>query len=108
MLRHKWPGNIRELHATLIRASLWNAGTTISEAEIEDAVFPQPSGTESILGRDLTAEFDIQDVIREVARHYIERALKKNGGRKTKAADDLGFNSYQTLSNWMKRLRIEI
>jgi transcriptional regulator with PAS, ATPase and Fis domain len=42
-----------------------------------------------------------------VARHYLERALAEAGGNKTKAASLVGLPSYQTLTNWLKRYRIE-
>lgn len=43
----------------------------------------------------------------EIVRYYITRALQETGGKKTAAARLLGLSSYQTLTNWMKRARIE-
>ncbi|NQU63917.1 MAG: hypothetical protein HQ517_06490 [SAR324 cluster bacterium] len=70
-------------------------------------MFQQPSKKESILFKNIDKSFNIQNVMKSVAKHYIERALKKNNGNKTKAAEDLGLKNYQTLSNWMTKYDIE-
>ncbi len=108
ILQHAWPGNIRELHATLIRASLWNSGNKITEGDIKEAIFQQSSGKDNILNKELSKEFNLQAVMTEVAKHYIEKALNVNNGHKTKAAENLGLKNYQTLTNWMKKYNIEI
>jgi len=45
--------------------------------------------------------------VRGVETHYVRRALDEANGNKTKAAELLGLSSYQTLTNWMQRLKIE-
>lgn len=100
---HPWRGNIRELYSTLLRASLWSQGGKITESDIEAALFKAPGPEGSVLDRELDDNFDIQSVIGEVVRHYVSRALEQTGGNRTKAASLLGFSSYQTLNNWMKR-----
>lgn len=107
ILNYHWPGNIRELYATLLRASLWSTGELISDSDITEALFQQPSKNESILFRDINKDFNIQDVMASVAKHYIERALSKHHGNKTRAAEDLGLKNYQTLSNWMSKYGID-
>lgn len=107
MLNYHWPGNIRELHSTILRASLWTNGEKITEEAIAEAMFQPPSSKESVLYRSIDNNFKIQDVMKVVAKHYIGRALKKNNGNKTKAAEDLGLSNYQTLSNWMTKYGIE-
>ncbi len=46
-------------------------------------------------------------MIDEVVRHYLEQALQATGGNKTRAAELLGLASYQTLTNWLKKYRLE-
>jgi transcriptional regulator with PAS, ATPase and Fis domain len=107
ILQQPWQGNIRELHSTLLRAGLWNQGDTISAADIERALFRMPEKEVGILGKDLSQGVDIKELISSVSAHYIGRALAESGGSKSKAATMLGFNSYQTLTNWIKKYGIK-
>ena len=107
ILQQQWQGNIRELHSTLLRAGLWSRGDTISAADVERALFRMPEREVGILGRDLSQGIDIKELISSVSAHYIERALAESGGSKSKAASKLGFNSYQTLTNWMKKYGVK-
>jgi len=105
-INHRWPGNVRELQNTLMRAALWSGGDTIDKQDIDDAMLPvaKKSGKgDDILGRPLTDDFDLEDVIHEVASHYLERALEDSGGVKKSAAKLLNFKNYQTLDNWLKK-----
>lgn len=96
------------MHATLVRATLWGASDKISESDMHEALLsPQPKD-QQILGRDISQGIDINDIIKEVSVHYIERALAEAGNSETKAAELLGFNSYQTLNNWMKKNGISV
>ena len=104
MLTHVWPGNVRELENTLKRAHIWATGETITEEDARAAVFsvPQPCH-DSILGRPLGDGFTLKVLLEQVAKHYLDRALIETGDNKTKAAELLGFTSYQTLNYWLKR-----
>lgn len=107
LLSYAWPGNIRELYHTLVRAAIWSQSRTISADDARAALLQiQPQG-DSVLGRPLTQGFDLKGLLDKVARDYIARALKQSGDRKTVAAELLGFPNYQTFGNWMKRLGVE-
>jgi transcriptional regulator with GAF, ATPase, and Fis domain len=100
-----WPGNARELENALIRASLWAAGPTIGKREVERALdVATPFSAEVILGRPLGDGLNVQELMDEVARHYIVRALEEARGVKRQAAELLGLGSATTLTNWMDRL----
>ena len=103
LLRHSWPGNVRELTNILQRMAIWSSGSHIEAEDVKDALpMPlQPSAT--ILERPFGEGFAIEEILEEVTRHYLKRAMSEALGNKTKAAHLLGLPSYQTLSNWMKK-----
>lgn len=104
MLRHTWPGNVRELHNTLLRASIWASGDKITAEDIAAslAVTVSPKA-ETVLGRPLDQSISLPEIIGDVARHYLERAMAQTHGNKSEAARLLGLGSYQTLSNWLQK-----
>lgn len=104
---HPWPGNIRELYHTLMRAAIWSSGMVISEEDIRAALLQTPAKDDGSFERPLTQGFDLERLLDEVKRHYIGLALQRAQGRKTGAAKLLGLASHQTLGNWMKRLGID-
>ena len=55
-----------------------------------------------LLGRNLDNTFDIQELIKELKKHYIQKALAENSNNKTKSAEKLGLKSYQVLNSWME------
>ncbi len=104
--RHQWPGNVGELKAVLRRAAVW-ADEEIQAEHIESSILPVTVKTQgdSVLDRPLD-EVNIHELLDEVSRHYLQRALDSTDGNKTKAASMLGLNNYQTLTNWMSRLQM--
>jgi DNA-binding NtrC family response regulator len=93
---------------TLRRAAVWTTGDTIQADDIREALFPVNLQTpEHVLNRSITDEFAIQEVMAEVARHYLERAMSECGDNKSKAARMLGLPNYQTLTNWLKKYGLE-
>jgi transcriptional regulator with PAS, ATPase and Fis domain len=105
--RHPWPGNVRELENTLKRAAVWTEGITIAETDIQDAILslPRKHDVDGVLGRPLGDTFNLERVLQEVEKHYLERALQEAGGNKTKAAAIVGFDNYQTFSNRLGKVR---
>jgi len=99
---HGWPGNVRELQASLTRASVWSGGETITEREMREALLERPAKAGDLLGRKLDNTFDIQELIKDLKKHYIKKALAENGNNKAKSAEKLGLKSYQVLSSWME------
>ena len=103
---HGWPGNVRELYHTLLRASIWSLGPEIGSAEVTAAILRPPQKDAGLLDRPLTPGFQLQDVLDDVSRIYMGRALKQTEGRKSAAAKLLGFSNYQTLDNRMSKLQM--
>lgn len=107
ILNQAWPGNIRELYGTLLRASIWSEGDLISEMDIQEAMLERLSVTASGELPELGNGIDIQELLEIIKRKYVLQALKQSAGNKKKATELLSLPNYQTLSNWMEKLNIE-
>jgi DNA-binding NtrC family response regulator len=110
MLQHSWPGNIRELLNTLQRAAVWSDDEVIGLEAIRDAIQLSPRtahGTDNILSRPVESGIELELLMAQVARHYIERTLDHTHNNKTQAAKLLGFGNYQTFTNWMNRYGVK-
>lgn len=106
---HAWPGNIRELMATLTRVAVQSTGKEVSAAEAQDSIAlgTRSAGGNSILGRPIIdGKFDINEVLKEVKRHYVQRALEQTAGNKAKAARALGLGNHATLHDWIHALNL--
>jgi len=107
ILNHDWPGNVRELHAALLRASIWSTQETISEIDMRESMLDSVTQNSSLLNREIGKDFDIQEVINDLERHYVLRAWQQSGHKKKLAADLLGYNNYQTFDKRLIKLGIE-
>lgn len=104
LCNHNWPGNVRELEHTIHRAAISSLSDKIDEHDIQHALllkFYKSKEDENILNRPLRKGFNLENLLNEVSIHYIKRALNDADGKKTKAAELLGFNSHQKLNYWM-------
>jgi len=107
LLAHGWPGNVRELLNTLRRAAIWSDGAAISSEDVREALLPAiVSGRQDVLARPLGGGFDLQALLKDVARSYLQRAMDEARGSKTKAAELVGLPSYQTLTNWLSKYEV--
>ncbi len=99
-----WPGNIRELWNTLLRASIWSDGSELTVENLQRAMIERP-GAKPVDTRlpDLGQGIDINEVLDKTKRYYAEKALEATAGQKVKAARLLGLPNHQTLSNWLKQ-----
>jgi len=106
ILRHRWPGNVRELLNTLRRVTLFAESERIAGKEMLEAIEPaikNHGANDNILNRDISEGINLQEVIKDVASHYLKNSMKEAGNNKSKAAKNLGFQNYQTLDNWLKK-----
>ncbi|MCA2979484.1 MAG: sigma-54-dependent Fis family transcriptional regulator [Myxococcaceae bacterium] len=107
LLNHPWPGNVRELLNTLRRATIWSDESTMSTEDVRESLLPAAGARQSeVLGRPLGGTFKLEDLLDDVARHYLRRAMVEAGWVKKKAAELVGLPSYQTLSNWLTRYKV--
>jgi transcriptional regulator with GAF, ATPase, and Fis domain len=108
LLRQPWPGNVRELEGTLWRAFLWAKGPSIEAGDIREALFiRQDAPRDTVLEQPLGEGFSLEATIAHVVRHYLSRALKEANNNKTRAAQLVGFKSYQRLNQWLERYEVE-
>ena len=94
---------------TLQRAAVWSDDETISLEAISDAILLSPRGLHGghdILNQPLDSGVELEALMAQVARHYIQRALAHTRNNKTQAARLLGFGNYQTFTNWMNRFGV--
>lgn len=114
----EWPGNVRQLEHALERAVL--LAPVDPEARVRRELEPHDLGTELLeaaaFGRpsegtlprglewltDLTRVLPLKEALEGPERLLIERALARHGGRRDRAADDLGINR-STLFNKMRK-----
>ena len=108
LLQHSWPGNVRELKNTLRRASIWSAGQLIEKEDVEEALlFHTTRNENNILNLPLDNGLNLPELMKQLAQHYLKKALQETNNNKTKAAKLIGLPNYQTLTNWLKKYEIE-
>ncbi|MEP0357406.1 sigma-54 dependent transcriptional regulator [Paraglaciecola sp.] len=105
--KQPWAGNVRELQATILRATLWQAGDVLNEDDIAQSLISSTRKSENLMDRGLTQEFDINEVIGELTKSYVVKAMEHCHGNKSKAASLLGLKNYQTLNNWIDKYNIK-
>jgi two-component system, NtrC family, response regulator len=93
---YSWPGNVRELQNRIKRGVIMASGTRVSAKDLE---LDQ--------GNDLatSSATTLKQAREHVERELIEQALKRNSGKITSAAGDLGV-SRPTLYELMEKLGI--
>jgi DNA-binding NtrC family response regulator len=81
ILRHSWPGNVREMEHAMHRAVLMARGPEVTAV---DLMLRRKGEEESGALESLTLD--------EAERVLIERALERHGGNVTRAAEQLGLS----------------
>ena len=92
--RHPWPGNVRELQNRIKRAVIMADSRRITEKDLELST-----------GISFSSSTTLKEARENVEREMVQRALKRNLGRISSAAAELGI-SRPTLYELMERLGI--
>jgi two-component system, NtrC family, response regulator len=92
--RHPWPGNVRELQNRIKRAVIMADSRRITERDLELST-----------GTGFSSSTTLKEARENVEREMVQRALKRNLGRISSAAAELGI-SRPTLYELMERLGI--
>lgn len=107
ILQHSWPGNVREMQSTIMRAALWSTGDQINDMDLSNAIINKETKASELANQDIGQGIDINNEISVFISNYIRKALSKSGNNKTKAAQLLGLKNYQTLNNWIEKYGID-
>ncbi len=99
LLSYGWPGNIREMRNVLERALIIGRGAERLGPEHLPPEFGRRAGEPLSRVQSVSLE--------EVERRHIERTLKRHGGNRTRAAEELGI-SRATLINKIKAYALDV
>jgi transcriptional regulator with PAS, ATPase and Fis domain len=88
---YAWPGNLRELFATLLRAGQRVETELIDAADLPLAVRQAKAAADAPAPRPPAALPPLDTVLEEVERRMIRLALERANGNKSKAAELLGI-----------------
>lgn len=95
LLKHKWPGNIRELQNTIKRATLLSEKDTLQTDALPEEIKQERNETTEIVGLKNKSE-----------KSAIKDALNLANGNKSRAAEILGM-ARKTLYNKIKQYDLE-
>src|SRR5271168_99488 len=103
---YDWPGNVRELENTMERAVALESTSEISLRVLPDRIAGYASNSSSNSSGSQTAfpaeGVDFEKEIAEAERHYLQAALEKSEGVRTRAADLLKI-SYRSFRHYAKK-----
>ena len=86
LLRHGWPGNLRELHAVLEIACSFASGEALDSADLAVGWGVIKSGELP----EIDEALPLSEAVAVFKRGRIERAMARCGGNQTRAAESLG------------------
>jgi two-component system response regulator PilR (NtrC family) len=106
LVRHDWPGNIRELENVLERAVALETTPTVLADSLPAAI--RGVGLRNGTSPPDTlpdAGFDLEAHVKEIERGYIAEALRRADGVQVKAADLLGM-SFRSFRYYVKKYNL--
>ena len=104
---YDWPGNVRELENTMERAVALEIGNQISLRVLPDRIAGYVPSSPLDLAKVGASDFpedglDFEQQIAQAEKHFLEMALEKSGGVRTRAADLLKI-SYRSFRHYAKK-----
>jgi two-component system, NtrC family, response regulator PilR len=91
---YEWPGNVRELENTMERAAALESGREISVRVLPDRILGYTQASSTVPGASQGIEIpeegvDFEKVVATTERLYLQAALAKAGGNRTRASEFL-------------------
>ncbi|HXM27026.1 MAG TPA: helix-turn-helix domain-containing protein, partial [Chthoniobacterales bacterium] len=106
---YDWPGNVRELENTMERAVALESGSEISLPVLPDRIAGYSGiGAAAVVGGRLNIPAEGIDFEKEMAdaeRRYLQAALEKADGVRTRAAETLKI-TYRSFRHYAKKHNI--
>jgi len=107
LMRHDWPGNIRELENILERAVALEATPTVLVESLPPTI---RAGAVRSSGNPAAVEipetgFDLEAHVQSIERGYLAEALQRAGGVQVKAAELLGM-SFRSFRYYVKKYNL--
>src|SRR5215472_1156142 len=104
---YDWPGNVRELENTMERAVALESGREISVRVLPDRIAGYAEASSSVPGASHGIEIpeegvDFEKVVAATERLYLQAALEKCGGVRTRAAELLKI-TYRSFRHYAKK-----
>jgi two-component system response regulator PilR (NtrC family) len=111
LLRYDWPGNVRELENVIQRCIALTEGSVIEHIDLghragrraSDAAVAALGGSHHIPSEGL----DLEKILSEVERGYVQAALRRTEGNMAQAAKLLGL-TYRSIRYKVKKLGAKI
>lgn len=97
LVQHNWMGNIRELKNSIERGVLLGKGPALlaDDLQLERLESGREKGVSGLELPDISSQgIDLDEVVRNVERNYIEKALLLGDGNESKAARFLHMNHH--------------
>jgi two-component system response regulator PilR (NtrC family) len=92
--RYHWPGNVRELENVIERAIVLGSGDVLAPDALPPALLT-PGETKDVALDLPPSGLDLEAVLDQIERRYIQLALERTGGVQTRAAELLGISFRQ-------------
>jgi two-component system, NtrC family, response regulator PilR len=106
LIRHDWPGNIRELENVIERAVALEGTPTILAESLPPSVRGETPRAAMGPAESLpTSGFDLETHVQNIERGYIAEALKRAGGVQVRAAELLGM-SFRSFRYYVKKYNL--
>jgi two-component system, NtrC family, response regulator PilR len=104
---YEWPGNVRELENTMERAVALESGREISARVLPDRILGYAEASSTVPGANQGIEIpeegvDFEKVVAATERLYLQAALQKAGGVRTRASEFLKI-TYRSFRHYAKK-----
>jgi len=87
LLKHNWPGNIRELENLLEQAMVMSDRPTLRAEDLPERVRSPMTQTAAGAGPEIGDDLSVKRHTASLERRLIQKALEKTGGNRTHAAE---------------------